>query len=766
MFRNSIQNRLRVSFIGLAALPLLLLGIVLVWRTVNTQEDQSITLQNEIARRISEQVDGFIQGRESELIATSQVRGLTSQEVNEQKLILSELLSFQRDFDELILLDQMGQEVVYVSRSEFISENDFVSRADNPEYLQSIEGETYYSPAIIDETTGQLTVTIAIPIEDLRTGAISHILIGNIRLQAIQSILQETKDNINVYILNTDGLVIAHKDISLVLRGTEFNLPKENGIHQGLNDNSVVLVYNEFTVGNQTLLTVVETPVSDALSLAIDTTTLIVLTIVAALVLAIFLGIVSVRFVVTPLQELATLATRIQQGDLSLQADVKSEDEIGALATAFNGMTSQLRQMVEGLEKRVAERTRDLELAVDVSQQIADYLQVDELLTALTEQIRQTFDLYAINVFLVGEEHEKLVLRAGSGKYTSGSLPTFEVPLNGEKSLLARAGRTKQSIVVQNVNQDADYLFSSELPDTRSELVLPLTRGQKLLGVIDLQSKIVDNFTENDIRVMTILSRQVSVAIEHAQLFDEQLMITEELRLLDRLKSQFLASMSHELRTPLNAIINFTQFVSNGTFGEVNLEQAETLNKVEVSGRHLLSLINDILDFSKIEAGMLQLFIQDVNLAETLAIVQTTISGLEIPNGVELKYDIADDLPETIRADKRRIRQILINLLSNAVKFTTEGSITLRVWVEDNSLCFSVKDTGNGINEVQINQIFEPFQQSDTGQKTGTGTGLGLPISRHLAEAHGGKLWVESQEGHGSTFSVRMPLQTEVEHVQ
>ena len=765
MFGNSIQNRLRISFIGLAALPLLLLGIVLVWRTVNTQEDQAISLQTEIAQRVSDQVDSFIQARQSELIATSQVRGLTSQEVNEQKLILSELLSYQRAFDELVLLDQTGQEIIYISRSEFISDNDFVSRVDKPEYVNAIGGTPYYSPALIDETTGQLTITIAIPIEDLRTGQISHILIGNIRLQAIQNILQDTGENTNVYILNADGLVIAHKDISVVLRGTEFNLPQDNGIHQGLDNNNVVLVRNEFAVGNQTLLTVVETPVGDALSLAIDTTTLIGVTILAALILAIIIGIVSVRFVVNPLQELATVATRIQEGDLSLQAEVKSQDEIGALATAFNGMTSQLRQMVEGLEKRVAERTRDLELAVDVSQQIADYLQVDELLNVLTQQVRQSFDLYAINVFLLDEEQDILVLRAGAGEYVSGKLPEFAVPMEGKKSLIARAGRTKNSVVVQDVSQDADYLVTTELPETRSELVLPLIRGQKLLGLIDLQSKETNRFGEDDIRVMETLARQVSVAIEHAQLFSEQLKIAEELRVLDKLKSQFLASMSHELRTPLNAIINFTQFVMNGVFGDVNEEQNETLDKVILSGRHLLSLINDILDYSKIEAGMLQLFMQDVDLSDVFEVVQTTVAGLEIPAGVEVKYDIAQDLPKTMRGDKRRIRQILINLMSNAIKFTQEGSVTLKAWLADGEINFSVTDTGVGISQEQLDTVFEPFQQAEEGQKKGKGTGLGLPISRHLAEAHGGKLWLESEANQGATFYVSLPLQKETQHV-
>jgi signal transduction histidine kinase len=256
------------------------------------------------------------------------------------------------------------------------------------------------------------------------------------------------------------------------------------------------------------------------------------------------------------------------------------------------------------------------------------------------------------------------------------------------------------------------------------------------------------------------LAEQIAIAVENAHLFKQQATFVERLRALDQMKSQFLASMSHELRTPLNAILNFTEFVALGLFGEVNEKQKDALEKSLGSGKHLLSLINDVLDMTKIESGMMKLFIEaNINLHEELKHVVASVQSLLTDRPVTFEEVVDANLPIML-GDRRRIRQILLNLLSNAAKFTEHGSITLTVKSEGNAVLFCVADTGPGIALEDQDIIFEPFKQTQTGIRHANGTGLGLPISRRLTEAHGGRLWVESQPGQGAKFYVTLPSQS------
>jgi len=226
----------------------------------------------------------------------------------------------------------------------------------------------------------------------------------------------------------------------------------------------------------------------------------------------------------------------------------------------------------------------------------------------------------------------------------------------------------------------------------------------------------------------------------------------------NRVKSTFLASMSHELRTPLNAIINFTAFVAEGIMGPVSDEQANLLFQVLNSGKHLLALINDVLDMSKIESGTLNLFVEDnVNLRDILSNAQVTGKGLLGDKPVELRMELPEDLP-LLRADRQRIFQVVLNIISNACKFTDSGSIVIRAWQQDEMLMVSIQDSGPGIAAEDHGKVFKAFEQTDTGIRQGGGTGLGMPISKNLVEAHGGRMWLESELGKGATFFIALPL--------
>jgi len=229
----------------------------------------------------------------------------------------------------------------------------------------------------------------------------------------------------------------------------------------------------------------------------------------------------------------------------------------------------------------------------------------------------------------------------------------------------------------------------------------------------------------------------------------------------DQVKSAFLASMSHELRTPLNAVINFTRFVIDGDTGPVTEQQTELLTEVVGSAKHLLNLINDVLDMSKIEAGSLNLFIEDdVNMTSLVNSAVTTGRGLLIGKSTQLQANIPENLP-LIRADRQRILQILLNIISNACKFTDEGSVNVQVRQQADEVLISISDTGPGIAKEDQAMVFEAFKQTKTGLRQGGGTGLGMPIAKNLAEAHGGRLWLESEQGKGATFHVALPIKSE-----
>jgi signal transduction histidine kinase len=238
---------------------------------------------------------------------------------------------------------------------------------------------------------------------------------------------------------------------------------------------------------------------------------------------------------------------------------------------------------------------------------------------------------------------------------------------------------------------------------------------------------------------------------------DELGRLYRELETASQHKSEFLANMSHELRTPLNAIIGFSEVLDDRMFGELNDKQAEYVRVILTSGRHLLSLINDILDLSKVEAGRMELDLGTFNLRTALENALTLVRERAMRHGLTLDLAI-DETLEDIVADERKFKQVLLNLLSNAVKFTPEGGrIDVRAVPANGTVEVSVTDTGVGIAPEDREAIFEEFRQVGQTERKREGTGLGLALARKFVELHGGRLWVKSEVGRGSTFTFTIP---------
>jgi signal transduction histidine kinase/uncharacterized protein YigA (DUF484 family) len=601
---------------------------------------------------------------------------------------------------------------------------------------------------------------------------------------------------------------------------------------------------------------------------------------------------------------------------------VQRNNHVGTLLTIYN-MTWHFET-----QDIITQHNRNLQLAAEVSRKITTVLDIDELLPQIAQTTAEVFHLYYVAVFIFDEASQKLQIAAGSGDVENIEDAKLDVLITDDSLLVAHAGLKREVVQATDTQSHPGYRNSPSLPETRTEIALPMIVGDKLMGVLDLQAVEPNRFQEDTVRLLSNLAEQIAIAVNNSQtfqrarqlqaeteilyrigrelnaastyadiihvivsvldanyniylslfdtfdaktaqtaidvacwihqegriavnlqtypaelvpdmwaghvyvvntisdldfdpnlrslmsqqnmksalgvslwvkerrlgtlyflsdqpytfssiekrvlegladvvaatterirLFDEQIQTAERLREVDSMKSQFLASMSHELRTPLNAILNFTEIVALEKLGSLTERQKSVLQKSLDSGKHLLDLINDVLDMTKIESGMMELFVEDqIDLYEELRSIIPATEILLKDKPVALIQDIDSNLP-TILGDRRRIRQILLNLFSNAVKFTDEGSITLSVKTKsDGSLLFAVIDTGPGIPLDQQRMIFEPFVQTETGIKQNEGTGLGLPISRRLAEAHGGSLWVESEPGDGAAFYLSLPI--------
>lgn len=486
-----------------------------------------------------------------------------------------------------------------------------------------------------------------------------------------------------------------------------------------------------------------------------------IITAAAAVAVGAVAGFLTVTSITRPVRGLVQAAQAIRAGDLSRRAHVETDDEIGELAEVFNSMTERLRGLIEHLEDRVNARTRDLQIAADVSRQVTTVLDIERLLQEVVALTAMNYNLYACSVFLPSQDGTRLVRAASAGP--SGQpldVPALEsIASDADPSVIALAARTRKPVTVNDVGESKEYLSLSALSATRSELAIPMMLGKHLLGIFDLQSTEPDRFGEEDLRVLNSLAEQIAVAVRNAQLFAEVEASRDTAEQASRVKSQFLANMSHELRTPLNAILNFTGFIADGVLGPINPEQQDILQKVIGSSHHLLSLINDILDLTKIEVGMMDLFLEEVDMNAALNASIATAKGLVKDTSVDLQIDIEDNLPRII-GDKRRIRQIMLNLISNAVKFTPQGTVTITARRENDAIYLGVSDTGIGIPDDQREVIFETFRQAKHELPETPGTGLGLPIAKHFVEAHGGRMWFESEVGVGTTFHVLLPIRT------
>lgn len=411
------------------------------------------------------------------------------------------------------------------------------------------------------------------------------------------------------------------------------------------------------------------------------------------------------------------------------------------------------------------QRALELQAASEIARDTTSTLALEELLHRIVTLLKDRF----------GFSHSAIYLLDASGNYAQIQEATGRAGLEmkqkqhrvavGSKSVIGSCIANGTPIVVNETTQNPLYYANPLLPETRSELCLPLKIGEKVIGALDLHANQSDAFSESELTVFQILTDQISVAIDNARAYQLSQQAVEEMRELDRVKSQFLANMSHELRTPLNSVIGFSRVILKGIDGPINDVQQQDISSIYSSGLHLLTMINEILDMSKIEAGKMEIQVEKISIGDVINSALTTAAGLVKDKPIQLVQKIPNDLP-TVNADEIRMNQVIINLISNAVKFTEKGTITIEASTTRGpqgkpELMVTVSDTGIGIAAEDQSKLFQRFSQVDDSptRKTG-GTGLGLSICRSLVELHGGRIGLlNSEVGKGSTFFFTLPLE-------
>jgi GAF domain-containing protein len=422
-------------------------------------------------------------------------------------------------------------------------------------------------------------------------------------------------------------------------------------------------------------------------------------------------------------------------------------------------------RLFKELEARTGELTQSVEKLTalgEVSRAVSSTLDVETVLNTIVSRASQLAGAAGCSIFEYDEAAEQFELRATHNDDTAFVEALRAVPLRKGEGLMGRAAEMREPIQIPDITQPGAY--QSSVRDTlirfgyRALLSVPLLREDQIIGSLSFNRKAPGEFPPEVVDVLRTFATQSALAIQNARLFREIADKSRQLEAASQHKSEFLANMSHELRTPLNAIIGFSEVLAEKMFGDVNAKQAEYLQDILESGRHLLSLINDILDLSKIEAGHMELEPADFDLSGAIDNALTLVRERATRRGITLGRTI-DERLGIVHGDERKVKQILLNLLSNALKFTPEGGrIDIGGRLDGEIAEVSVADTGVGIAPADQEAVFEEFKQVGAAERKAEGTGLGLALSRKFVELHGGKIWVRSELGRGSTFTFTLPV--------
>lgn len=462
-----------------------------------------------------------------------------------------------------------------------------------------------------------------------------------------------------------------------------------------------------------------------------------------------------------PFDQIKSLRSRV----FAIVPLIVQDKAIGVLAADRKSnrvpFESSTLESLKGLAIQAAIALEHVRLYAEAQPVLRRSLHLSEVYPAFARAVRALLPYDRIGVVVPDKKGLVMALSVAEPPLASWQGQVWE---NVEGTAIEWVLKHSRALIIRDLSVEQKFSESAFVAaeGVRSSLMMPLLTGGATVGVFFLDSLTRGAYTDEDLALVDPVAQQLALAIDNTRLFQDIEEKGRQLELANKHKSQFLANMSHELRTPLNAILGYSELILDNIYGEVPDKVREILLRLEKNGRHLLGLINEVLDLSKIEAGSIKLSVAEYSMSEAVQAVMTTVGSLAAEKGLELTSNVASGLPRAT-GDERRTTQVLLNLLSNAIKFTDSGAVGLTVSASDGVFLFSVADTGPGIPSEDHEKIFEEFHQADIVRlsKKG-GTGLGLAISKRIVELQGGRIWVESTPGKGSTFLFTIPVRVEL----
>jgi signal transduction histidine kinase len=775
VYRGRLFRRYLLLIITLVTIALLASGAISIYFTYQETRASLASLQHEKAIAAASRIEQYIHQVEQQL-GYAALPQLDATDVELRRIEFLKLLRQAPEVTDVARVDGTGHELIAVSRLGMDSINSRKDRSQEMAFREAKPGRAWFGPVYFrKETEPYMTIAIR------GAGDKGAVTVAEVNLKFIWDVVSRIRigNKGKAYVVDANGFLVADPDIGLVLRKSNLSqLPHVKAAASASHDAEAAMLSTDLT-GTPVLTSMapidslkwnvfVEQPVAEVyakLDASILRTALLLL---AGLVLSALGALALARGMVRPIRTLAEGAQRIGAGDLDQPIDVRTGDELEALAGQFNRMTGQLRESYAGLERKVEARTQELQNALERQTALSEILRVisssptdvQPVLDAIAERAARLCDAAAASMYLLDGDVLCHLASKGPSPDPVSHVDTLAID---RQSISGRAFLERRIIQVNDMLAAGDdYPRSHELAqrfDHRSVLVIPLIREGQPFGTILLRRKDVRPFNDREIALLRTFGDQAAIAIENVRLFNEIQDKSRQLEVANKHKSEFLANMSHELRTPLNAIIGFSEVLLERLFGDLNDKQDDYLKDIHSSGRHLLSLINDILDLSKIEAGRMELEASRFDIALALSNALTLVRERAQRHGIALIQEVDSALGELV-ADERKFKQILVNLLSNAVKFTPDGGrIEVTARRADGHAEIAVHDTGIGIAPEDQDTVFEEFRQVGRDYtKKQEGTGLGLALTRRFVELHGGRIRLESEPGKGSTFTFTIPL--------
>jgi len=763
-------------FLAVVSVALLSNGLLEIFFSYRKYTEYLIRIQREQAEGAAKEIGHFIEEIKNQVGWTTQLPW-SSATIEQRRFDGLRLLRQVPAITELAQLDPAGKQRLRESRLDMDLGKATEDYSHDPKFTEAVAKKVYYGPVYFRrESEPYMALSVAGTL--LEAG----VSVAEINLKLVWDVVSQIKigEQGQAYVIDAGGRLIAHPDISLVLRNSD--MTKLAQIEAARTAGTELVQEGQDIHGHRVLsayapvsplgwLVFVELPVEDAYASIYDSIKRSGAILFAGLVLAFLSGLFLARRMVVPIQILRAGAQRIGGGDLNQRISIKTGDELEGLADQFNDMTSRLQESYSGLERKVELRTRELAQSIEelrelgeVSQAVNSTHDLKTVLNTIVAKAVQLSGTDAGTIYVFDEASGDFQLRAtyGVSEELIASLALHQISVS--EALAQATGRRaavqvpdlrneppvpQEAVPVQQLVLEAGY---------RARMIVPLLGANRVVGALVVGRKTPGELPKKTVDLLQTFAAQSVLAIQNARLFSDIQIKGHQLEVASRHKLQFLANMSHELRTPLNAILGYTELILDRIYGDMPPQMREALERMQGNGKHLLGLINDVLDVSKIEAGQLTLALYDYSINDVVHNVSTVVEPLAAEKNLALKIELPNDLP-TAHGDERRLTQALLNVVGNAIKFTDSGEVAIKAATRNGAYTLSVRDTGPGIDPSHRVKIFDEFQQADNSStKTKGGTGLGLSIAQHIVAMHGGRIWVESELGVGSTFFLEVPV--------